>query len=548
MADIVIYGGGFQAVAAAAKAAAQSSNAQIVVIVPYPVSNTAKAFGSIGTVGGQNFFDIRKWNGSNPCQGSFAWWYSQFGQFYSTESMAERLTIDITKYNNVTVYYGYDIYNYTRLLNPYRITRVYIKKISRNSSTGFIQWGSTSVSVTGSVFIDASDDGRLVRLANFGGTVGRYDWPANKLDQGEKGFTGKPRQQAATLMFQVKNVNINGQNIYADMNWSECTLPTDPTKKVYGVYGGKTTYKQNVVIKNFNNLANNTGFAIKPINAAQDGPNSPNWWVNALLIFNVDGRACERDRNTSNFPSDMRSDYITVDEAWVNARNLLNQIGSGSFLEALQQFGGFSAAQIVKTGSYPKVGEVLYLRETIHMAKDSGNRGNGTGNTNYEITEDESHKAGTSHYSGSDTSNYNTRIGLNYYWSDINAYKAEDLKDENSVQYIWGDEIAYKLRDDLSSTSYPIDGNSPKNPVYIPYSALTTNYVANLLIPGYAVGASSFAWEEMRVIPNLCVLGDAAGVAAAYALNQGKYPLYLSTSDISSIQTILSSLNVKLDK
>ena len=37
MADIVIYGGGFQAAAAAAKAASQATTAQIAVIIPYPV-------------------------------------------------------------------------------------------------------------------------------------------------------------------------------------------------------------------------------------------------------------------------------------------------------------------------------------------------------------------------------------------------------------------------------------------------------------------------------------------------------------------------------
>ena len=38
MANIIIYGGGFQAAAAASKAASQAGNAQIYVIIPYPVS------------------------------------------------------------------------------------------------------------------------------------------------------------------------------------------------------------------------------------------------------------------------------------------------------------------------------------------------------------------------------------------------------------------------------------------------------------------------------------------------------------------------------
>ena len=142
---------------------------------------------------------------------------------------------------------------------------------------------------------------------------------------------------------------------------------------------------------------------------------------------------------------------------------------------------------------------------------------------------------------------YATRIGLNYYWSDINAYKFEDMK--KNGEYIWGGAIANKLRDDLHTSTYPVDDNSPHYPAYIPYNALTTNYVANLLIPGYAVGASSYAWAEMRVFPNLCVLGDAAGAAAAYAVNNNKQPLYFSNSDIAAVQSILSnSCNAKLEK
>ena len=128
MANIIIYGGGFQAAAAVSKAASQAGNAQIYVIIPYPVSDTSKAFGSIGTLGGQNFFDVRHWNGSFPYRGSFEWWYSQGSSFYNTEAMAARLTTDVTKYSNVQVFYGYDIFSFSTAASPYRITQVTIKK------------------------------------------------------------------------------------------------------------------------------------------------------------------------------------------------------------------------------------------------------------------------------------------------------------------------------------------------------------------------------------------------------------------------------------
>ena len=38
-------------------------------------------------------------------------------------------------------------------------------------------------------------------------------------------------------------------------------------------------------------------YLLKSLNAAQDGPDSDEWWINGLLIFNVDGSAHERDKN-----------------------------------------------------------------------------------------------------------------------------------------------------------------------------------------------------------------------------------------------------------
>ena len=55
--------------------------------------------------------------------------------------------------------------------------------------------------VLGKVFIDASDEGRLTRLAGEPFVVGRQDWPWEYLPEDEKEMA---RQQAATLMFQVK--------------------------------------------------------------------------------------------------------------------------------------------------------------------------------------------------------------------------------------------------------------------------------------------------------------------------------------------------------
>ena len=539
MADIVVYGGTFAGVAAAAKAAANAPSKAVALIVP----DTSNMLGGIGTAGGQNFMDVRA-EAAWPRQqkGTFNWWYNSVGHYYNPATLSNLMKADLAKYKNITYYYGYDITSFTYSTSPYRITSVTLKTIYR-AATGYVVWGTLTQKITGTVFIDASDDGRLARLANFGGTVGRYDWPADRLDAEERGLSGRARQQAATLMIKIRGVN---PVITGDSNYKTITLANSVVKgSVTGGYGGVATYKNNANIVNFNNKYGSQGYAIKPFNIAQAGPNSQDYWINTLLVFNVDGRANERDVGTTNYPTNMRTDYKNVDRAWVDARNFIRN--TSAFLTALKSFPSLSNAAIV-TDVYgnPVVGEMLYIRETIHMAGTS-QKANGTENTNYALTANEAHKAGNSPYIGGDVSNYATRIGLNFYWTDINAYKFADMRDASN-KYIWGHEIALKLRPDISAKTDPITASSPINPVYVPYNILTSQYVANLLIPGYATGASSFAWSEVRVIPNLTVLGDAAGIAAAYAVTNNKSPLYFVQSDITKIQASLAAAGAKLEK
>jgi hypothetical protein len=55
--------------------------------------------------------------------------------------------------------------------------------------------------------------------------------------------------------------------------------------------------KKNPIIRGFNELHGPEGWAIKPLNAAQCGANSDTWWVNMLLIFDVDGTDYAKDRS-----------------------------------------------------------------------------------------------------------------------------------------------------------------------------------------------------------------------------------------------------------
>jgi hypothetical protein len=153
--------------------------------------------------------------------------------------------------------------------------------------------------------------------------------------------------------------------------------------------------------------------------------------------------------------------------------------------------------------------DLLYLRETIHAGKDS-----------YALSRTDVEEAGAGPKEGADAAHYERRIGLGYYWLDNNGYVRDEAGPELS--------------------------DAP-NPVYIPYDILTAPDVENLLLPGYAANVSGEAWFETRVLPNLCVLGDAAGVAAAVAVSQGVTPANTQTL-VSDIQQELRDNDAILEK
>lgn len=538
---IVVYGATMAGVAAAAKAAKNAPSATIHLIVPDPVDYNGNGccLGAIGTVGGQNFFDIG-WKDvlarTYYTNGSFKWWCGQMGQHYNVDAMSDLLKRDLTKAEyggRIKIHYAYDIIGIG--WESSHITEVRLKRIFRDTD-GTVKWDekADTLTIAGDVFIDASESGRLTRMSNFGGTVGRYDWPASLLDSDERGSNGKARQQVATLMFKVKNFD----RFKADDD--ELTAGDKDNNGVYSATGGTRAYKTNTKILNFNNTHGPEGFALKPFNMAQDGPGSDEWWVNMLLVFNVDGRAYNRDLTGDTsylFPSDMRSDYKTVDDAWVAARKVLDY---PDFLPALRSFLGFEGADLVrdKNGD-PVVGNSLYLRETIHSAFSSSDRANGTEDTNYALSAKDFWNPGATKNTGNDSRHYAKRMGLNYYGLDINAYKFEDLKQNG--QYIWGHEVTEAARSDIKFPEHV-------SPTYITYSAIATNFVYNLLIPGYAAGIASLGWAEARTIPNQCVLGDAAGVAAAYAVNNNIDPLNFGSADITAVQNILKNSGALLEK
>lgn len=532
--DIVIYGGGYAACAAATSAAEINPRQEITMIVPYPEDN----LGGIGTVGGQNFMDLRFWNNEFVTKGSLYRWYQKLGRFYNTEELAAEMNTEIESYPHLTVIYGKDIQS-TSIQNQ-EIKSISLRPVQKTQN-GCTSWTGEDHQLSARVFIDASENGRLARLAGISASLGRQDWPLDLLPPGE---VKEPpaRQQAATLMFKVRGVELPpGQRIISGWQFVK-----DHTGS-WGLAGGVDVFETDPVLKEFNRKYGPQGFALKPLNAAQDGSHSNEWWVNALLIFDVDARAREMDRGTENFPEDMMPGSLSMEEAWQKAKEF---IAAPEFLQALRRFQvydqktsafyGFQKAELVRDHKgEPVTGKVLYIRETIHSTKNTGAPGYGGEDSNYHLTPVMCQQAGENSQSGADAQNYTERIGLAHYFMDVNAYTYEDLIAAGDFRW----PVTEYVRPQWAK-----EGGQPKHPVYLPYRMLTSPDVNNLLLPGYASSSSSLAWSQIRVLPNLAVLGDAAGAAAAISLQEKIAPGKFKQEQVRLVQEKLRQINARLDK
>ena len=580
---IVVYGAGMGGVCAAYKAYQYActtgfENFEIILINPVPVPE----LGGIGTVGGQNFWDVRHYidMGRFPYRGSVANVMPYDGGLipekdrYNTKTKAidlENLIYDKEKNLGVNIKHQMDISDVEQDIDGI-IKSITICKIYRDLPSGIIKFSGAEKDkeiISGDIFIDASEDGKLSRITTNATTAGRFDYPTHCLDNSELGqnidAAHKGRQPAATLMFKLKgikpSIELNtGDNTYGVYEWDD--NPSDDNKDEHDHHAWQFTGGDDTFYNRGRFSAENPSemylfneefgdkYLLKSLNAAQDGPDSDEWWINGLLIFNVDGSAHERDKNTGFYPN-IRDDYENTDEAWINSRKFLED-NSERLLMVYRQLPGFENADFVgekdaNDQSHIAVGDILYIRETVHTSQDRESIGNETENNNYAVTQHHCHYA--AHPDEKDNPNNRQSIGFNFYGSDIHPFKKDDYIDENdSKKYICG-HLSYQIiRKDMNDPNYPLDINSPTAPAFIPYSALITKYVKNLLIPGYAVSASSFAWSEMRVLPNQCVLGDAAGIAAVTCLLSGRTPFELNDTDENGKYIYIQDMHNIFDK
>ena len=615
--DIVIYGGGLQAYASAVAAAKQRTTklTKILLIAPYPVDE----LGGISTTGGQNAWDVSKSpNGEFYHQGTFKTLYNRFPMSYNTQEMSNYLKSSLNDYL-VDYKTQYDI---SRVIckekaagnteEPIKIEKITIRGIARDNeaadyTNGYVKWTNAApITITGKIFIDASEEGRLARSLNTAATTGRYNWPADSLDDDEKGVisdsptktvpcdnTPAVRQQAATIIYKLKGVDLSG---YQGSTSSE-------TNGVYHSLWGGDKYKiKGSETWKFNDEYSNQGIIIKSLNAGTNNPANDDYYINNFLLFNVDGRANYRDtpegrrgfssENSEDenyiqdfYPKNIFKDTMTTDEAWVKARDFF-VYHKKVILNVLHDIPGFESASFTgysnDDGGQPEICDILYLRETVHTSKNFSQRSNNSEN-NYHVMIDDAFQGISGVYDEIEegeqdefklthanhviidkkekekNKNFSHRIGIASYGLDIHPYGVRDLIDEKSsdgIKYIWHDKSFQKMRPDFKDNYLdkcrnfynPDKFYSSEYPLYVPFEALITNQVSNLLLPGYAAGVSSEAWGLVRIFANLCVLGDAAGVTAAYSVADGTDPLFLNEADIRGIQNCLENfMGARLD-
>jgi len=91
-------------------------------------------------------------------------------------------------------------------------------------------------------------------------------------------------------------------------------------------------------------------------------------------------------------------------------------------------------------------------------------------------------------------------------------------------------------KEDLAARTRFRDSVARGRDYYMPYRALVPKVIDNLLVAGRHYSATSQAQKMSREIPPCMAMGEAAGVAAALALNAG---VTVRNVDIAGVQRVL---------
>lgn len=290
-ADAVIYGAGVQGMAAAAKFLADTKRAGKTLCIIDPevprTKNGLDGIGTIATLGGQNYWDCRLMSidAKTSCQGgTFRDLFGYYQKYNNTLAFRDALWNYVLESGGgderVTILHQMDLKQVTIDAND-KITSIYLESVDREPSEngdGAVQFSHLeTISLGAKVFIDASESGKLARMAqknvpphkdSTAVTTGRFDWDAGLLQADEKLGDGIGRQQAVTLMVKMKGIDRSA--IYN----AGASSKIEVNKGDDGAWGmdGKTDSYTSGKIAAFNNAHASEGYMIKPFNAAMNGP------------------------------------------------------------------------------------------------------------------------------------------------------------------------------------------------------------------------------------------------------------------------------------
>jgi hypothetical protein len=513
MARIVIYGGELAGIAAALTASRRAATGTEVVLI-FPEG----APGGAATVGGHCAWERREWQHgerrADPHGGNFAVWLEEVGPVYSPGAFAARLSDELAD-AGIRVLAGHDLEAVmpqgTGATGGRSRSRAKKAKAGPLSLIGSVRVrplvaaghglpafaDSDPEDIQGDVFIDASATGRLARLAGVPLSIGRADWNPDG------------RQMAATLLFAIENVDWDALAAARDAQdrpvWGTATETSpDGTHRVF--WGGASIAANDPILQAFAQA--HPHFRLGALRAWEESGGV--FWVSGLLCYNVDGRRRAYDAGTERDTDPVPLMSRDLDTAYREAREL----GTGSdTLGALRRFPGLGQVRFAELGGVPRCGDVLFLRETVHAP--------GAGPDGFAVNVEDLTGAGVGSHDGLDIRHRPRRVGLGFYWLENVGYTHGEL-----------------LRTTAAAT----------NPAYLPLDAILVPPVQNLLVPGYAARIESRAWWALRTAPNQCVLGDAAGVAAAFSAREGMSVLRFGNPEIAAVQSWLREEGAILDK
>jgi len=510
--DIVVYGGEPGGVAAALSAARRAPAGTEVALV-FPES----APGGVATVGGLCAWERRPWmhagRRADPQGGNFAVWLEEMGPIYRPDTFAAALALDLSS-TGVRVYAGCDIETVIPEGGPGKtaarsrskkarsgpataIAAVRIRPLAAGERGPVFSESEPPTELPARVFIDASTTGRLTRLAGVPGSVGRTDWNPDG------------RQMAATLLLAVEQVDwaalVAARDAADKAVWGTLT-ETSPDGPHRSFWGGAHIAALDPLLGAFADA--HPGFRVGAPRAWEAEPGV--FWISALLVYNVDGRRRGYDAGTDRDAQPVTMMSRDVDTAYREARKLA---GSPDLLGALRRFPGLEGVRVAQIEGAPRTGEVLFLRESVHAT--------GPKPDPFAVTVEDLTGAGAAAQDGLDQRHRARRIGLGFYWLESAGYTEGEV---------------------LRTTA------AAGHPAFLPLEAILCPPVANLLVPGYAARIESRAWWALRTAPNLCVLGDAAGVAAAFSAREGQPVLRFGNAEVAAVQSWLGGEGAILEK